>query len=163
MAPNGSVRVRLLAPLQLDRLGDLPEHDPDHGHRLAGDEVLVVERGTLTVPLRQELVLARLALRRSPTLIGGAPDRAPSGAQEHLQVRVQSATGSDLTRATGVWLASCLLRGFESRMRLLPSRRKAKSRSVERFFRSIESLVCSRTTLPGTPLGIVRGTVRIGA
>jgi hypothetical protein len=82
MAANGSVRVRLLAPLQLDRLGDLPEHDPDHGHRLAGDEVLVVERGTLTVPLRQELVLARLALRRSPTLIGGAPDRAPSGAQE---------------------------------------------------------------------------------
>jgi NAD(P)-dependent dehydrogenase (short-subunit alcohol dehydrogenase family) len=31
---------------------------PDHGHRLAGDEVLVVQRAALTVPLGHQLVLA---------------------------------------------------------------------------------------------------------
>jgi hypothetical protein len=67
----------LLARLQVDRLGDLPEHDPDDRHRLAGDRVLVLQRGTLTVPLGQELVLARLLLRSSATLTGGARDRAP--------------------------------------------------------------------------------------
>ena len=54
------MHVRFLAPLQLDRLGNLPEHDPDNGHRLAGNEVLVVQWRTLSMPLRLELVLARL-------------------------------------------------------------------------------------------------------
>ena len=57
-ATGSSALVGLLAPLQLERLGNLPEHDPDHGHRLAGNEVLIVQRGTLSMPLRQELVLA---------------------------------------------------------------------------------------------------------
>jgi hypothetical protein len=46
------------APLHVDRLGNLPEHDPDHGHRLAGNKVLVIQRGTLAVPLSKEFVLA---------------------------------------------------------------------------------------------------------
>ncbi len=43
--PQSSVHV--------DRLGNLPEHDPHNRHRLAGNEVLVVQRGTLSMPLGQ--------------------------------------------------------------------------------------------------------------
>jgi hypothetical protein len=50
--------VRLLAPLHVDRLFDFPKHDSDRGHLVAGDGVLVVERGTLGVQLGHELVLA---------------------------------------------------------------------------------------------------------
>jgi hypothetical protein len=38
------VRLRLLAPLRVDRLGDLPKRDPDDEHGLGGDEVLLVAR-----------------------------------------------------------------------------------------------------------------------
>jgi hypothetical protein len=58
--PRFQLAIRLVGPLLVDRLGDLPEHDPDDGHRLTGDEVVVVERSTVGVPLGQDLVLARL-------------------------------------------------------------------------------------------------------
>lgn len=74
-----SMCVRLSAPLSVDRLGDLPEQDPDDRHRLGGDELLVVERGTLGLPLGEELVLARLPPQQLAELIGGAPGRGPSG------------------------------------------------------------------------------------
>lgn len=48
----------MLAGIQVDCRRDLPEDDPDHSHRLAGDEVLVIKHRTLGVPLRQELVFA---------------------------------------------------------------------------------------------------------
>jgi hypothetical protein len=69
-ATSSSALVGPLTPLHIDRLGDLPEHDPDHGHRLAGNEVPVVERGALGMPLGQKLVLARLRpqLRRPRSL-----------------------------------------------------------------------------------------------
>jgi hypothetical protein len=60
MRDESLVGIHLPAPFQVNRLGDLSEHDPDNGHRLAGDEVLVIERGALGVPLGKELVLARL-------------------------------------------------------------------------------------------------------
>ena len=40
---SGSVGVRLLPPLDVDRLVDLPEHDPDDEHGLAGDDVLLID------------------------------------------------------------------------------------------------------------------------
>ena len=70
--------MRLSAcPLRVDCLGDFPERDPDHRHRLAGDEALLVQRGTLGVPLSQQLVLLDFVFRSSPRLIDGAPNLAP--------------------------------------------------------------------------------------
>jgi molybdopterin/thiamine biosynthesis adenylyltransferase len=77
MRDEASARVWLLARLRVDCRGDLPEHDPDHRHRLAGDEVLLVQRGTLGVPLSQQLVLAGLGPEKLAEALGGAPDRAP--------------------------------------------------------------------------------------
>jgi hypothetical protein len=100
----------LLAPIQVDRLGDLPEHDPDDRHRLVGDEVLVVQRGTLGMPIGQELVLAGLR----PGTRRGSPAALPVSLlqpfEDGPQVGVRLATGSDPTPVAGVWFATGVLR-----------------------------------------------------
>jgi hypothetical protein len=53
-----------LRPTPVYRRGDLPQYDPNDGHCLAGNEVILVKRGTLGVPLGEELVLARLCLQK---------------------------------------------------------------------------------------------------
>jgi hypothetical protein len=73
--------------------------------------MIPVERGALPVPLGQELVLARLRPARPP------PGSSPTLAilllellQHGPQMRVRLATGSDVTRASGVWLATGIRR-----------------------------------------------------
>jgi tetratricopeptide (TPR) repeat protein len=111
-----------LPPLHVDRLRDLPQNDSDDEHRLGGDEMLVVDRRTLGVPLGQELILAGLrpqALAEAH-LRRFSRSRSLSRLRTSRRVRVQLATRSDSTPAAGVWLATGVLRqhGFESRMRL---------------------------------------------
>jgi hypothetical protein len=58
-----SVGICILPPLHVQGLGDFPQSDPHREHRLTGSQVVLVKRGTLPVPLGQELVLARLRSR----------------------------------------------------------------------------------------------------
>ena len=86
--------VRLPAPPHVDRLSNLPQHDPDHGHRLAGHEVLVVPPGARSAchSARSSYSLD-FVLRSSPRLIGADPIALLQPLENGPQVRVQLATG----------------------------------------------------------------------
>ena len=105
MRDEASACVCLLAPLRVDCLGDLPEHDPDHRDGLAGDKVLLVQWGTLGVPLSQQLVRSTSPSEARPGSSTALPISLLQPLEHGPQMRVQVATGSDLTPATGVWLA----------------------------------------------------------
>jgi hypothetical protein len=98
-------------PLQVDRLGDFPEHNPDDEHGLAGDKMLLIDGRSFGMPLGQELVFAPTAIRKnSPRLTGGAsPGRAPSAARVPPG-DADSNRYRHATPAAGVWLAASVLR-----------------------------------------------------
>jgi hypothetical protein len=73
-APDSSASEWIrLVPLYVDRLGDLPQHDHDNERGPVGNKVLLVDRRSFGMPLREEFVLpglrpkelAKAHLRRS--------------------------------------------------------------------------------------------------
>jgi hypothetical protein len=98
--------VPVLAPLHVDRFGDLPEHDPNNGHRLAGDEVILAEWHARRATRRRARTRSTWPAATRPRSSLTLPIALLEPLEHGPKVRIQLATGSDPTPATGVWLAS---------------------------------------------------------
>ena len=91
--------------LHVDRLGNLPEHDPGPTAIAWQATVVVIQQRHAAVPLSQGV---RIRLTSSKAR-RGSPATLPVALLQPLEGTarggVQLATGSDLAPATGVWLS----------------------------------------------------------